>query len=217
MTENSQGRFTLRTCVYCYPVKLIDAKMRQRTKSIIRKLCVCKWLKMKHFLIHHHLIYLTVQVDRSGGGVAENASAWAITPKGENTAYIALFKCAVKRTICLEIMEDFSCASVLKTYRRFCTSCPNLSLSDSATSSVAASSHSERLKDTPHVRDFLLGVGWQWECMSVHAPWIGATSERCNGTVKMRMKVLTRALVSYHEFNTLIVELEAVVTDRQLN
>ena len=200
--------------------------MRQTVKSVVGKCLVCKRWKSKAFptiappdlpsyRVNCVEPFAVTGVDYTGAVTIRSK----VGTHSMSKVYIVLFTCAVTRAIHIEIAEDLSCVTFLKVFRRFCgrRSFPTLMLSDNATYFTAAAKFLHNIMTEEDVVNYLGGSGCEWKFIPQRAPWFGAIWERCIGIVKAGVnKVLGRALVTYDELHTVLVELEATINDRPL-
>ena len=91
-------------------------------------------------------------------------------------------------------------------------------ISDNASTFVAASNILLNISRTTKIQDHLLSLKCNWRFIPARAQWFGALYERVIGLVKSGLKkVLGRALVTFDELSSVIIELEAICNDRPLN
>ena len=90
-------------------------------------------------------------------------------------------------------------------------------LSDNATTFVNAANFLEDIKDDPQINQHLTSINCEWKFIPARAPWFGAIWERLIGILKVGLrKILGKALVTFDELHTILVELEATINDRPL-
>uniref|UniRef100_A0A914HXT2 DUF5641 domain-containing protein n=3 Tax=Globodera rostochiensis TaxID=31243 RepID=A0A914HXT2_GLORO len=137
--------------------------------------------------------------------------------------YVALFTCLVVRAIHLETAEDYSAAAFLRAFRRFSArrGVPHFIRSDQGTNFVAGSKtikqHWTEELLPAHIQESMAQQGVTWVFNTAHAPWTGGTWERLIGVTKNALRrSVGRNLLTLDEFNTLIIEIEAVVNFRPL-
>ncbi|XP_074654082.1 uncharacterized protein LOC141908101 [Tubulanus polymorphus] len=141
------------------------------------------------------------------------------TQAGVIKCYICLFTCAVTRGVHLELVMDNSTESFIRALRRFAgrRSQPSLILSDNASNFVGASKELDDLFKTELLQDYLSTKGIIWKRIPKKSPWFGGFWERLIGVTKSCLKkVMGRSLVTYDEFMTLLIEIEAAINDRPL-
>ena len=130
-----------------------------------------------------------------------------------------MFTCAVTQAVHIELVKDQSTETFMMAFRRFCgrKTYPRLMLSDNAPYFISAAGFLRDINENVKIKELQDYLQCKWHFIPVRAPWFGAIWERCIGILKSGLKkVLGRAMVSYDELSTLLVELEAVVNDRPL-
>ncbi|KAL3081150.1 hypothetical protein niasHS_012671 [Heterodera schachtii] len=137
--------------------------------------------------------------------------------------YVALFTCLVIRAIHLEVADDYSAEAFLRVFRRFAArrGVPRVILSDQGTNFIAGA---KVIKEnwttdllTLEVQEQLAHQGITWNFNTAHAPWKGGTWERLIGITKNALRrSIGRRLLTFDEFGTLVVEIEAIVNHRPL-
>ena len=140
---------------------------------------------------------------------------------GQHTfkAYICLFTCATTRAVHLEIVESLSTESFIKAFRKFTArrGLPVKILSDNAKTFKTASKEVRKLFRCPKLHSFLTNKGVEWTFIPEKSPWEGGIWERLVRSVKRCLvKVIGRAMVSFMELGTILVEIEGVVNSRPL-
>ncbi|KAL3084097.1 hypothetical protein niasHS_008736 [Heterodera schachtii] len=137
--------------------------------------------------------------------------------------YVALFTCLVIRAIHLEVADDYSAEAFLRVFRRFAArrGVPRVILSDQGTNFIAGA---KVIKEnwttdllTLEVQEQLAHQGITWNFNTAHAPWKGGSWERLIGITKNALRrSIGRRLLTFDEFGTLVVEIEAIVNHRPL-
>ena len=140
---------------------------------------------------------------------------------GQHTfkAYICLFTCATTRAIHLELVESLSTESFIKAFRKFTArrGLPVKILSDNAKTFKTTSKEVKKLFRCPKLHSFLTNKGVEWTFIPEKSPWEGGIWERLVRSVKRCLiKVIGRAMVSFMELGTILVEIEGVVNSRPL-
>ena len=140
---------------------------------------------------------------------------------GQHTfkADICLFTCATTRAVHLELVESLSTESFIKAFRKFTArrGLPVKILSDNAKTFKTASEEVRKLFHCPKLHSFLTHKGVEWIFIPEKSPWEGGIWERLVRSVKRCLvKVIGRAMVSFMELGTILVEVEGVVNSRPL-
>ena len=210
-------------------------KMRQTVKNVIKDCMTCRKQQGKPYDQGHGLPALpksrvipsepfeTTGVDFTGALHVKELQTKddGFTLRWVNIkAYIVLFTCPVTRAIHLELIKDQTTETFFRAFRRFCgrKKYPKLMMSDNAPYFTASAGFlMEMGPKNKEIEKFRDSVKCDWKFIPARAPWFGAIWERCIGTLKGGLyKILGRALVSYDELNTILVELESIINDRPL-
>ena len=94
---------------------------------------------------------------------------------------------------------------------------PKLMVSDNAKTFKSAENKLPALFDVKEVQDYFLAKRIQWKYNLEKAPWWGGFWERMvKSTKRCLKKVLKNARLSYDEFPTILIEVEAVLNSRPL-
>ncbi|XP_071057301.1 uncharacterized protein [Onthophagus taurus] len=138
--------------------------------------------------------------------------------------YLVLFICLATSAIHLEIATDYSTSGFLAAYRRFSGRrglCKYL-YSDCGTNLVGADRElrtmfSAASKEWKHIAGILSDDGTQWRFNPPAAPHFGGKWEAGVRSVKTHLKKIVGAtLLTYEEFYTVLVQIEAVLNSRPL-
>ena len=137
-------------------------------------------------------------------------------------SYVALFTCGSTRAVHLELVPAQDALQTHLAVRRFLATYPGCRrlISDNGASFVKAATDLKRvfrsMRD-PEVLEVLNGRSIDWTMICPRAPWHGGFYERMVGVIKSALiKTLGRALVTFEEFRTILLELAAVINDRPI-
>ena len=120
--------------------------------------------------------------------------------------YIALFTCASKRAIHLELTPDLTGPAFIRVLKRFTgrRGLPNFILSDNG-----QTFHDKKVKRYVLVRDI------EWKFNVPTASWWGGFFEICVKLTKRCLKkVLQNAKLTYEELETVLIQTEGVLNSR---
>lgn len=155
------------------------------------------------------LVYLTPDRDRRKED--EPVKVW-----------ISLFTCLVTRAVHLEVVMGLSTDEFLMAFSRFSSrrGMPTLMVSDNGTTFVKAKKELGCLwssQSKSKIKEALSQKGVEWRFNAPSAPWQGGVFERMVRTVKEPLKKVLQGQTLYKtKFETLLVEVEAIVNSRPL-
>ena len=142
-----------------------------------------------------------------------------IQNNSEFKCYVCLFTCASTRAVHLELVEDLTVESFIRSFRRFSArrGLPATIISDNSKTFKAASKEVKNLLRTPHLKEYFALKGIQLKIIVELAPFQGGFWERLIRSVKRCLiKTIGRAMLNYNELHTILVEIEGVINARPL-
>lgn len=139
-------------------------------------------------------------------------------------AYIALFVCLTTRAVHLELVSDLSAIQFLKAFKRFISrrGIPSHMFSDNAGNFTNAAKEIQKsleqaLQDSNSgLRHTLLKNRIEWSYIPARAPHFGGWESSVKLVKHHLKRVLGEVRLTFEDFNTLIIEIEAVVNSRPL-
>lgn len=161
-------------------------------------------------------------VDYSGPFFVKNQ-----TGRGAKTskAYLCLFVCFSTKAVHLELVTDLSMETFLLAFRRFVSGRgkPAQVYSDNGTNFVGAKSELIELSkfisnDGSKFSEIVANDGTSWHFIPAHSPHFGGLWEAGIKSSKHHLKrVLGTSIVTYEEFCTLLIQVEATLNSRPLS
>lgn len=138
--------------------------------------------------------------------------------------YICLFVCLVTKAIHLELVEDLSTDCFLAAFRRFISrrGRPLHVYSDNAKNFVGASNELKKFfkmieNNSETIQNELSKENISWHFIPARTPSFGGIWKAGVKNVKSHLKrILGNANLVYHDFLTILVQIEAVVNSRPL-
>ena len=193
-------------------------------KKLVNKCVTCKKLQGKHFdapttaplpefRVSEAAPFSRIGIDFAGPLYVKDKS------NVMQKHYIALFTCCVTRAIHLELVEDLSTSTFIRSFRRFTArrGTPSLINSDNAKTFKAAKKFLDKLFVDQQFLTFLHSRRIVWKFNLALSPWQGGHFERLVGSVKRTLrKVLGNAKLRHDEIHTVLVEIEGILNSRPL-
>ena len=135
-------------------------------------------------------------------------------------SYVCLYTCASTRAVHLDLVHTLDTETFFRSFRRFTArrGLPKLLISDNAKTFKSACKDIRRITRSNVTRDLLTKKGVVWRFIPERSPWFGAFYERMIGTVKSCLrKTIGRAMLSYDELTTILIEIECIVNNRPIS
>lgn len=139
-------------------------------------------------------------------------------------AYIALFICLTTRAVHLELVSDLTTTQFLKAFKRFIgrRGIPSKMFSDNGSNFVGAEREIKESfqqaydQQTSEFNQFMLENQIEWKTIPARAPHFGGWESAVKLTKHHLKRVLKNVRLNFEDFNTFIIQVEAVVNSRPL-
>ena len=198
---------------------------RELTKRIVRQCIVCKKLEglpfnsvfspdLPPFRVDDGPPFSHVGIDFAGPLMVKNKGS-----DREQKVYVCQFTCAPTRAVHLEMVSSLEVNEFISAFRRFsaCRGLPATIISDNAKTFKSAAKEVRKFWRSPRLSEYLSVRSVKWKFIVELAPWHGGMWERLvRSTKRCLKKVIGRAMLTYNELYTLLVEVEGVINSRPL-
>uniref|UniRef100_A0A914YB01 Integrase catalytic domain-containing protein n=1 Tax=Panagrolaimus superbus TaxID=310955 RepID=A0A914YB01_9BILA len=136
--------------------------------------------------------------------------------------WIILFTCFSTRAIHLEVVKGLDAHNFILAFRRFTArrGRPDLIVSDNQSTLKAASTLIEPCwhQNEGELQDFIARERLSWKFIIECAPWMGGFYERLIGLTKKAIShAIGNRILTFDEFNTVVIECETIVNCRPIS
>ena len=138
---------------------------------------------------------------------------------GTFKVWLCLYTCCTTRAVHLDLVTDMTANTFIRSFRRFSArrGTPLRVISDNGKTFKSASKLIRQLLNSPDAAKYFSELHVDWQFNLERAPWWGGIFERMIKSAKRCLKkAIGRSCMSYDEFHTLLVEVEAVLNSRPL-
>ena len=140
--------------------------------------------------------------------------------RSEFKSYICLFTCASTRAVHLELVEALDVNEFIPCFHRSSArrGLPSILISDNVKTFKAMPWEVKILMSAKGINAQLESQGIQWRFILNQSPWQGGMWERLLHSVKRCIvKIVGRAMLSFMEISTLLVEIESVINAKPID
>ena len=137
----------------------------------------------------------------------------------QTKVWMILYTCYVTRAVHLDLVQDMTAETFLRSLRRFTArrGMPTRIISDNAKTFKSAAASLADTLESPEVRRYLANSHLKWQFNLEKAPWQGGAFERMIKSEKRCLrKAIGRNSLTYDELLTLVTEVEGVLNSRPL-
>ena len=191
--------------------------------SLVRKCNVCRILRAVPYAYPQAPILpiarLAAERPFAVCGVDYSGPHYIREGRARKKVWIALFTCMVSRAIHIETVPDLSALTFLQALQAMAwdKGTPKSLLSDNATCFTKADKLLKELCEHRQLQEELAVKGISWTFTPVRAPWFGAVYERLIGVLKKELtKLVGHALLTLHELNFCLAQVQGVINNRPL-
>ena len=200
-------------------------KGRRLIKEVINSCMVCKIAKPKKTEVMYGQLpsdRITPQPPFSVVGIDFTGPLYVYNKDECKKMYICLYTCAVVRAVHLELVQDLSSESFLKSFRRFVSIrglCHTIYTDNAKTFKKAHQELNKCLKffENNVFKEFVEEQSIEWKFITPLAPWWGGFYESLMSSIKAPLKkILKGSLLDVDEINTVLHEVSAMINSRPL-
>ena len=133
--------------------------------------------------------------------------------------YIVLYSCCTTRALHLDLVEDLSGTTFIRSFRRFTArrGTPSVINTDNAKTFKYAAGFLKNLESSRLFTSFLQEKRILWKFNLERSPWWGGYFEKKVGCVKRCLrKVLGKAKLTLDDISTLLIEIEGTLNNRPI-
>lgn len=202
-----------------YRTRFWTTKGRQYVKKVIRNCCKCKRIQGKSYGVPPVTPLPEFRVEQippfTNVGVDFAGPLYFKSKNGKmEKCYIVLYTCCTSRALHLDLVEDLSGPTFIRSLRRFTSRRGTTSLinSDNAKTFKFTNRFLDKLAHDHTALSFLQERRITWRFNLEKSPWWGGYYERMVGSVKRCLnKVIGNARLTFDELSTILVDVEGTL------